>query len=177
MYMCVHLAFLAHASYLCLSQIGKVVPASIATSSKPKLELPSKPGLKREASVSKSKEQSAEPVKKEVKEDAPKPAKGPGKLDWSKAKPKGAVAKGTKAKGSDEPKKVKEEAMDTDVSEDTKKPVVKKEGSKSLSEKESKAPLKAESSTSAKLEPTKVSMHDLTYVYIRILSHLSAAWD
>ncbi|KAH8106155.1 DNA polymerase subunit Cdc27 [Cristinia sonorae] len=132
--------------------VGKVIAGKVASSSK--VAAPSKPALKKEASsVSepkpKPKETVSESMKKEVKEDplppAAKPLKPSGKLDWSKAKAKGANE--SKLKVNEEKGEAKMEAMEVDLVEDTKKLSVTKENEtgKTFTAKTSKA----ESSTAA----------------------------
>ncbi|THH33680.1 hypothetical protein EUX98_g584 [Antrodiella citrinella] len=127
--------------------VGKIIPSTVASSSKVKAEPARKPGLKKEEKTATpepklKRKDTSEPVKKEVKEeDVPteseKLAQASGKLDWSKAKAKGT--KVTKTGKSAEVDKAKEEAMDTDIAEETQKKLsvakgkaVEKSGSKSL---------------------------------------------
>ncbi|TCD64326.1 peroxisome assembly protein (Peroxin-2) [Steccherinum ochraceum] len=123
-------------------QIGKVVP--VASSSKSKPELLQRADSKKGSSTPeprfklKEKEKAPEPVKKEEDVPAAKPAKGSGKLDWSKAKPKGA--KETKTKAAEEKPKVKEEGMDVDLAEDTKKKLSVTKGKEPAKKAASKTP-------------------------------------
>jgi len=106
--------------------VGKVNPSNVASSSKSQAVPPRKPGLKKEEKVltpepKLKRTNTSDPVKKEVKEEEvlpEKPTKTTGKLDWSKAKPKG-TKEGKSSKT--EEKKMKEEAMDTDIAEETEK--------------------------------------------------------
>ena len=145
--------------------MGKAGPANGASSSKVKAELASKPSLKKEASsISDPKPRSNETekgtVKTEVKEeDAPaaKSTKGSGKLDWSKAKSKGVKAH--KPKDGDEKGKVKEEVMETDLVEDTKKLSVSKRSGSSSS-------LKADGSIAMKVDEPKVGADSVCLLYL-----------